>query len=109
MGKHAGTFTGTGSGGGSDVQWLWVCGDVGTDLASRPLRRHQWRPATHLLPVLHTNDSNCAGFPEVKAGDVLTDLVGTLTYHFDQYKLVLEPNPVRAIETDALAPFLNHR
>lgn len=57
----------------------------------RPLRTIRQRAEDgigHIVPILHTNDVNCAGFPDVKVGDRVDGLVGPLTYHFDQFKLV---------------------
>ncbi len=41
-----------------------------------------------VMPILHTSDVDCTGFPNVKTGDTVSGLVGPLIYHFDQFKLV---------------------
>lgn len=41
-----------------------------------------------IVPILHTSDVACSGFPHVKTGDQITGLTGPLIYHFDQFKLV---------------------
>ncbi|MBK9049598.1 MAG: lamin tail domain-containing protein [Chloroflexi bacterium] len=55
---------------------------------TRILRHSASDPIGQIIPILHTNDINCAGFPQVKTGDQVTGLVGPLIYHFDQFKLV---------------------
>lgn len=45
-------------------------------------------PIGQIVPVLHTNDADCTGFPDVKTGDTVDGLAGPLIYHFDQFKLV---------------------
>jgi uncharacterized protein len=42
----------------------------------------------HILPILHTNDTDCTGFPQVKTGDTVRGFAGPLIFHFDQFKLV---------------------
>jgi predicted extracellular nuclease len=58
-----------------------------------------------IVPILHTNDVDCTGFPNAKTGDRIAGLVGPLIYHFDQYKLVQqEPDAltVTAVATPTL-------
>lgn len=45
-------------------------------------------PIGEVLPVLYQSDQFCDDFPDVKTGDLLTGLLGPLTYNFDQFKLV---------------------
>ncbi len=54
----------------------------------RTIRQTADQGIGHIVPILHTNDVNCDGFPQVKVGDRVDGLVGPLTYHFDQFKLV---------------------
>jgi len=55
---------------------------------TRVMRHSVSDPVGQIIPILHTNDVNCAGFPQVKTGDQVNGLVGPLIYHFDQFKLV---------------------
>ncbi len=48
-------------------------------------------PVGQVVPILHHTKLSCAGFPEVKVGDVVEGIVGPLTYHFDQFKIVQQP------------------
>ncbi len=41
-----------------------------------------------LVPILHTNDTDCDGFLSLKTGDTVTGLTGPLTYSYEQYKIV---------------------
>lgn len=40
------------------------------------------------LPVLHTTDQDCTDFAQVGFGDVISGVLGPLTFHFDEYKVV---------------------
>lgn len=55
----------------------------------RPLRRQATDPIDQVLPILYHSDVSCAGLPDLKYDDQITGLTGPLTYHFDQFKLVL--------------------
>ncbi|MCL4871233.1 MAG: lamin tail domain-containing protein [Anaerolineae bacterium] len=55
---------------------------------TRVIRHQISDPIGQIIPVLHTNDTNCTGFPQVKTGDQVAGLVGPLIYHFDQFKIV---------------------
>ncbi|MCA9873876.1 MAG: lamin tail domain-containing protein [Anaerolineales bacterium] len=49
-----------------------------------------------VIPILHTSDVDCTGFPNVKTGDTVSGLAGPLIYHFDQFKLVQQqPDELR--------------
>lgn len=54
----------------------------------RPLRRQASDPIGQVIPILYRSDVDCDGFPDVKSGDSVSGLVGPLTYHFDQFKIV---------------------
>ncbi len=56
--------------------------------APRIFRRQLADPIGEVLPILHTSDVDCTGFPVVQVGDKVRGLVGPLIYNFDQYKLV---------------------
>ena len=55
---------------------------------TRVIRHQESDPIGQVIPILHTNDTNCTGFPQVKTGDQVTGLIGPLTYHFDQFKII---------------------
>lgn len=71
---------------------------------SRVRRRSLADPVGQIVPVLHTSDVDCTGFPVVKSGDRITGLVGPLTYHFDQFKLVLQQPSAVVVTSAPLAP-----
>ena len=64
-----------------------VRADVGV---TRLVRQQESDPIGQIVLILHTNDSNCTGFPSLKVGDQVAGLVGPLTYHFDQFKIVVQ-------------------
>lgn len=69
----------------------------------RVFRRSATDPIGHILPILHTSDVDCGGFPIVKSGDWVQGVVGPLTYHFDQFKIVAtEPILVDAVSAPEL-------
>ncbi|MFO7540371.1 MAG: lamin tail domain-containing protein [Chloroflexota bacterium] len=51
-------------------------------------RAHEVAPVGQVVPILHHSKVSCDGFPEVKVGDEVSGIVGPLTYHFDQFKIV---------------------
>ncbi len=55
---------------------------------TRIIRQTTTDPIGQIVPILHTSDVTCSGFPHVKTGDQITGLTGPLIYHFDQFKLV---------------------
>ena len=57
---------------------------------TRIVRQQESDAIGQIVPILHTNDSNCTGFPQLKTGDLVAGLVGPLTYHFDQFKIVVQ-------------------
>ncbi|WP_420644661.1 lamin tail domain-containing protein [Candidatus Leptofilum sp.] len=54
----------------------------------RIFRRELADPIGQVIPILYQSDQFCDGFPHVKTGDLVSGLVGPLTYNFDQFKLV---------------------
>ncbi len=75
----------------------------------RIFRRVLTDPVGEVLPVLYQSDQFCDDFPHVKAGDLLTGLVGPLTYNFNQFKMVqqeADPLTVTAVPlpTPPVAP-----
>ncbi len=58
----------------------------------------QTRPLVHaaqdfppaVVLVQNSSDVDCQDLPQVKAGDQVSSIEGPLTYHFDQYKIVLQ-------------------
>jgi hypothetical protein len=58
----------------------------------RLIRRSETEPIGQIVPILNHTDIACDEFPQVKTGDSVTGLRGPLTYHFDQYKIVVQAN-----------------
>ncbi|MCP4416242.1 MAG: hypothetical protein GY805_06450, partial [Chloroflexi bacterium] len=56
--------------------------------ATRIFRRQLADPIGEVVPILYQSDQFCDGFPHVKTGELVTGLMGPLTYNFDQFKLV---------------------
>ena len=54
----------------------------------RIFRRILADPIGEVVPILYQSDQFCDGFPQVKMGDLVSGLVGPLTYNFDQFKIV---------------------
>ncbi len=63
--------------------------DSHTDQGPRPRRRMEDAVNQPML-VLHNSDVDCSDLPDVKTGDLISGVSGPLTYHFDQYKIVLQ-------------------
>lgn len=79
---------------------------VGPDVRARPiLRQTAADPIGQIIPILHTSDVDCAGFPQVKTGDGVSGLAGPLIYHFDQFKLV-QQEPAGLTVTAVTTPTL---
>lgn len=57
-----------------------------------------------VIPILHTSDVDCTGFPNVKTGDTVGGLVGPLIYHFDQFKLVQQTPEALVVTAVPLPP-----
>lgn len=55
-------------------------------------------PAGRVVPVLYPSDLDCEDIPQVKRGDRITGMAGTLVYHFDQFKIVFDSTEQLAIE-----------
>ncbi len=64
----------------------------------RIFQRDETPPAEFVLPILHTSDVDCSGFPQLKTGDRLTGLAGILVYQFDQFQLVQQDVTALRIE-----------
>lgn len=76
-----------------------------TIVGDRLLRERAEDALPALLPVLHTSDISCEGFPQVKVGDRVTGLAGPLIYHFDEFKLVQQDPAAIAVDAAPLPPF----
>lgn len=65
---------------------------VATEAASAlPLvRRVNDDPTGQAVPVLYPSDVACPDIPQVSTGDAFGAMVGTLTYSFDQFKVIIE-------------------
>ncbi|MCO5191920.1 MAG: lamin tail domain-containing protein [Anaerolineae bacterium] len=61
-------------------------------------------PIGVILPILHYDETDCASFPVVKAGDTMDGLTGPLTYHFDQFKIVLQADNAVHVTEGPLPP-----
>ncbi|HSM55443.1 MAG TPA: lamin tail domain-containing protein [Candidatus Sulfomarinibacteraceae bacterium] len=73
------TFTGCG---------FAVAPDAGP--TPRVIRQSAGEDSGFVVPILYQSDVDCRGLPQVKVGDVVEGLSGPLTYHFDEYKIVLQ-------------------
>ena len=58
----------------------------------RLIRRSETEAIGQIVPILNHTDVACDDLPQVKTGDSVTGLRGPLTYHFDQYKIVVQAN-----------------
>lgn len=68
---------------------------------SRVIRQRESDPIGQIIPILHTTDITCAGFPDVKVGDQVEGIVGPLIYNFDQFKIVQQQtNELRVTVAD---------
>lgn len=67
-------------------------------------RAHENAPVGQVVPILHHTKVSCAGFPEVKVGDVVDSVVGPLTYHFDQFKIVQQPTDEIVVQAAPMPP-----
>jgi predicted extracellular nuclease len=77
----------------------------------RIFRRVLADPIGEVLPILYQSDQFCDGFPHVKTGDLVTGLVGPLTYNFDQFKIVQQAGDLLIVtavplSTSPIAPVL---
>lgn len=71
---------------------------VALDSDPLPLIRHSIfeEAATIVIPVLPNDDRDCDTLPPLKQGDRVFDLIGPLTWNFDQWKIVQQPGrPIR--------------
>lgn len=55
---------------------------------TRVVRQRESDPIGQIIPILHTTDITCAGFPDVRVGDEVAGIIGPLIYNFDQFKIV---------------------
>ncbi len=60
------------------------------DQSERLLRHTIDTDVSAILPVLFQTNVDCSAWPQLKTGDQLRNVTGPLTYHFDQYKIVLQ-------------------
>ncbi|MAT96616.1 MAG: hypothetical protein CL608_05685 [Anaerolineaceae bacterium] len=77
----------------------------------RIFRRVLADPIGEVVPILYQSDQFCDGFPQVKTGDLVSGLIGPLTYNFDQFKIVQQGADTLAVTvvplpTPAAAPIL---
>ncbi len=69
----------------SGCSFTVVSAESGLDRLVRSNREDSIAP---LVPIMHTNDTDCDGFLHLKSGDTVTGLTGPLTYSYEQYKIV---------------------
>jgi len=70
-----------------------ACGFAAVRDDGPPFRvfKHQINePGGLVINVLHHTDVNCDSFPAVSFGDEIEGISGPLTYHFEQFKIVLQ-------------------
>jgi uncharacterized protein len=67
-------------------------------------RAHEDAPVGRVVPILHHTKVSCDGFPQVKVGDEVDGIVGPLTYHFDQFKIVQQPGDEIVVRPIPLPP-----
>lgn len=73
------------------------------DGGERPfIRGDEETVVTLPLPILHHDETDCAPFPNVKTGDQIAPITGPLTYHFDQFKILTEPERPLVVTPAAL-------
>lgn len=68
----------------------------------RVIRRSAAETPGFVIPVLYQSDVDCRSLPQVKVGDVIEGLSGPLTYHFDEYKIVLQSTEDLAVHVEPL-------
>lgn len=78
----------------SGCSFTVVSAESGLERLIRTSREESIAP---LVPILHTNDTDCEGFLSLKSGDTVTGLTGPLTYSYDQYKIVDQAAAERAV------------
>jgi len=60
--------------------------------------------AGYIIGALHPSDVNCAAIPSVNSGDIVFNLEGPLTYHFDNFKIVYQdPSRINVHSADLTA------
>ncbi|MFZ1399364.1 MAG: lamin tail domain-containing protein [Candidatus Promineifilaceae bacterium] len=69
----------------------------------RIFRRVLADPIGQVVPILYQSDQFCDGFPHVKTGDLVSGLVGPLTYNFDQFKIVQQAGDELVVTAEPLA------
>ena len=60
-----------------------------------------------IIPVLYHDERRCAFMPALKRGDIVHNIQGPLTWNFDQWKIVTQPQFKFEIEQSARPPFPN--
>lgn len=64
---------------------------VREDLDSHRIMKHSQEDSRgDVIKVLYFSDVNCDNLPALATGDRIDGIVGPLTYHFDQYKVVIQ-------------------
>lgn len=75
------------------------CGFSVVPLGSDPLPiiRHSLSDdVSKIIPILPNDDRDCAELPPLKRGDRVFDLVGPLTWNFEEWKIIQQPDvPIR--------------
>jgi len=83
----------------------WGCSFAVANSDQRVIyRAHEDAPVGQIVPILHHTRVSCDGFPVVKVGDEVEGIVGPLTYHFDQFKIVQQPTDEIVVRPIPLPP-----
>lgn len=65
--------------------------------------RHQLNdPIGQVIPILHTTDVSCEGFPNIIVGDRIAGIIGPLTYNFDIFRIVQQQPAELVVTSDGL-------
>ncbi|MCB0034397.1 MAG: endonuclease/exonuclease/phosphatase family protein, partial [Anaerolineales bacterium] len=65
---------------------------VSLDGSTRLIQHTAVSDLSHIVPILWHDERHCDEMPAVKVGDVIHGLTGPLTYNFDQFRLIHQPD-----------------
>ncbi len=74
---------------------------------TRLVRQRNVDPIGQIVPILHTSDSDCTGFPHLKTGDRVENIAGPLIYNFDQFKIVQQDSSALLILSSPLVSLVS--
>jgi predicted extracellular nuclease len=72
--------------------------------AIRPLRHSGHENYPPPILVLNQSDVDCSALPPLKSGDLVAGILGPLTYHFEQYKVVQQESESLRVEHAGMVP-----